>query len=488
MSETIVESTSNQPLITTNDIDIHIEEKNSSSDPIDIKIPFESSPSNVSKKQKSLVSVYDNSNDGEQQQQINQNSLPLVGILGRNQRSQAFTKRLLLSGFPKPILCDINSNEIDSNEKSNYVSYETFYQRSPSIILITDNLINNFDHLLNHNKQQILIDARELIFKYNSRVSSPMLLPIPETYRAFGNLSNWEIEHGTDRVPVAVEQLSPIILIKFISQLNCFSRGIDFLDQYTYNNNQRIKSFQNCLFPFILTMIIFSLCFIISMIEYNNDKNSYHEYFIYRQASSITAATSLTLLSVLLLIRPMIEIIEFILTKQNNKILIENVFTHFLFIQRWLKSRRYLAWYSLSFALLHLIFLLFSKNDLRQKLMFYPVLFGLFTLVLLSTLSFVYFPWISERLLWHEYRLLTSYLGPFCLLIAFIHVFIHWKYEYYYLYVKDLYHLKFLSMILPFFVLLLRFIIYGIVYPTVKWIENRQKHNKTTIKNTVHLP
>ncbi|CAF4408061.1 unnamed protein product, partial [Adineta steineri] len=174
-----------------------------------------------------LVSVYDNSNDGEQQQQqqqqqqqINQNSLPLVGILGRNQRSQAFTKRLLLSGFPKPILCDINSNEVDLNEKSNYVSYETFYQRSPSIILITDNLINNFDHLLNHNKQQILIDARELIFKYNSRVSSPMLLPIPETYRAFGNLSNWEIEHGTDRVPVAVEQLSPIILIKFISQLN----------------------------------------------------------------------------------------------------------------------------------------------------------------------------------------------------------------------------------------------------------------------------
>jgi len=116
------------------------------------------------------------------------------------------------------------------------------------------------------------------------------------------------------------------------------------------------------------------------------------------------------------------------------------------------------------------------------------MVFGLFTLILLCILSFVYFPWISERLLWREYQLLTSYLGPFCLLIAFIHVFIHWKSEYYDLYEKDLFRLKFLSMILPFIVLLLRFIIYGIIHPIVKWIENRQRKTKTTIKETMGLP
>jgi len=69
-----------------------------------------------------------------------------------------------------------------------------------------------------------------------------------------------------------------------------------------------MKSFRNCLFPFISTIIIFSLCFLFSIIEYQNNHTNYHQTDIfYRQASSITAATSLTLLSLLFLIRPLIE-------------------------------------------------------------------------------------------------------------------------------------------------------------------------------------
>ena len=165
-----------------------------------------------------------------------------------------------------------------------------------------------------------------------------------------------------------------------------------------------------------------------------------------------------------------------------------------MFIQRWLQSKQHLTWFALSFAFLHLIFLLFSKNDFNQKLFFYPACFGLFTLIFLCILSFVYFPWISERLLWHEYHLLTSYLGPFCLLIAFIHVFIVWKYNYYYKNDKNLFNLKFLSMILPCMVLLLRMILYGVIGPTnrlFKWIENRQNKTKASAiltKDTSILP
>ncbi|CAF4587344.1 unnamed protein product, partial [Rotaria sp. Silwood1] len=252
MPETILEQNSNQALITTNDIDITNEEKHLLSNHDNLlqsnndNIPLESS--NITKKPESLISVYDNSNDGEQQlkQQINQNSLPLIGILGHNQRSQAFFKRLLLSNFPKPILYDRNIDEIDLNEKSNYVSYETFCKQSPSIILITDNQINNIEDILNdsNNKQQLIIDARELISKYFSKNSSHLLIPIIKSYRAFGNLSNWEIENGTQRIGVAIEQGSPLNLIKFIHDLKCFSRGIYFLDQYSYNSEQ-IKSFHN---------------------------------------------------------------------------------------------------------------------------------------------------------------------------------------------------------------------------------------------------
>lgn len=164
------------------------------------------------------------------------------------------------------------------------------------------------------------------------------------------------------------------------------------------------------------------------------------------------------------------------------------------FIQRWLQSRRYLAWYSLTFALLHLLFLLFSKNNFHQQIGFYPVFFGLFTLVLLCILSFVYFPWISERLLWREYHLLTTYLGPFCLLIAFIHVLINWQYEYYHSYHIRLFSLKFFSILLPFIVLLLIFIIYVILRPTIQliqWKKTRPRQSQSsaiTKKDTSLLP
>ena len=237
------------------------------------------------------------------------NSHSLIGIIGQNKRSEAFTKRLLQSGFPKPILCDINSIEIDLNNKSNYVSYETFYELSPSIILITDNLTRNFEDFFPHNKQQLIIDTRERFPKYFSKKSSVSLTSVPGSFRAFGNLSNWEIENGTQRIAVAVEQYSPLNLIKFIYDLNCFSRGIYFLDQYSYNNEQ-IKIFRNCLFPLMSTIVIFTLSFILSMIEHSNEMHN--SALIYRQASSITASTSITLLALLFLIRPVLELIEFL--------------------------------------------------------------------------------------------------------------------------------------------------------------------------------
>lgn len=425
---------------------------------------------------------------------MNLDAAPLIGILGRNQRSHAFRQRLLLSGFPKPILCDKNSIEIDTNDNSNYVSHETFCKQSPSIILITDNLTNHFEDVFNPETHQLIIDARESIKSYFTSKTSHHLTPIPGAYRAFGNLSNWEIENGTHRAGVAVEQAAPSSLIKFISDLNCSTRGIYFLDQFTYNNED-VKSFRNCLFPLISTIIIFSLCFILSIIEEHYTHYS-HKTLIYHQASSITAATSITLLSLLFLIRPILEFVNFIhsfiLKRQHEGRLfsfriifsscfheLERAISHLVFIQRWLRSRRYLAWYSLGFSLLHLLFILFSKIDFDQKL-FYPVSVGIFTMILLCILSFVHFPWISERLLWQEYHLMTSYLGPFCLLMAFIHVFINWKYGYFYLSVKSLFNLKFLSMILPLFVLSIRFIIYGIIHPTIKMIQSNKNAQRKT--------
>ncbi|CAF4434850.1 unnamed protein product, partial [Rotaria sp. Silwood2] len=94
----------------------------------------------------------------------------------------------------------------------------------------------------------------------------------------------------------------------------------------------------------------------------------------------------------------------------------------------------------------------------------------------LFIISCVHFPWISERLSWNEYHFLISYVGSFCLLIAFIHVFFHWKFE------SHTFNLKFLSMILLFSVLILRFIIYGIICPILKliqYIKNRPLFNSS---------
>ncbi|CAF1110353.1 unnamed protein product [Adineta steineri] len=477
MPETILMTTTDQPLTTTTtmeDIDINTDERNQLDDPPSTSIQHTDDIRLIKDQtQKSLISVYDNN----PQQHTTNNSYSLVGIIGRNKRSEAFRKRLLLSGFPKPILCDINSmNEINS---TNYVSYEIFYELSPSIILITDNLTTNFEDLFPQDKQQLVIDTREIFSNYFSKKSYVALPTIPGSYRAFGNLSNWEIENGTQRIGVAIEQHSPLNLIKFINDLNCFTHGIYFLDKYSYNN-ERIKVFRNCLFPLISTIIIFTLYFILSMIECNHE--IYNAVLIYRQASSITASTSITLLAFLFLIRPLLEFIEFTYSK-TFKIhnLDKNVVLNLPIIQHWLQSRRYLVWYSLSFALLHIIFLIFAKIDFDSKLLVNGFFFGIFTLILLSILSYVHFPWISERLLWNEYYLLTSYLGPFCLLIAFIHVVLHWKSN------LNSSNLTFLSLILSLLVLTLRFLIYGILHPIIKlihWLDNRQFHHRTSTRNT----
>ncbi|CAF3420244.1 unnamed protein product [Rotaria sp. Silwood1] len=461
MSESLSLTNTNEPLSSTIEyIDINFDEKYPLDDFLSHQIHRNDDiPSLLDKKRKSLMSIYDNN-----LQQSTTNFHPLVGIIGRSKRSQAFTKRLLLSGFPKPILCDINSNENDLNDKSNYISYETFYQLSPTIVLITDDLTTNFDDLFPQDKSQLIIDARKIYIKYFSKKNSHSLLSIPGSYRAFGNLSNWEIENGTKRIGVAIEQFPPLNLVKFIYDLNCFSRGIFFLDQYSYNYEQ-IKTFRHCLFPLILTIVIFSLCFIFTMIEHNHD--SLTTVLIYRQASSITASTSIIILALLFLIRPVFELIEFLyLTLLKRQNIHENVISKLTFIQCWLQTKHYLVWYSLAFALLHMIFLIFSKIDVNSKLFMYGFFFGIFTLILLFILSYVHFPWISERLSWNEYHFLISYLGSFCLLIAFIHVFLHWKIDSY------SFNLKFLSMILLFNVLVLRVIIYGIIHPILKLIQS----------------
>ena len=262
----------------------------------------------MDKKQKSLVSVYDNSNDGEQpltKHSTNQRSLPLIGILGRNQRTQAFEKRLLLSGFPKPILCDINTFDSHSNGTTNYVSHEIFFQLSPTIIFLTDNVTTrNVEQLLHSDQQHLLVDVREMTHRYFSGDASHRSSPISGTYRAFGNLSNWEIENGTQRVGVTIEQNAPLHLVQLIRDLHCFPRGVNFVDQYSYASRQ-IKSFRYCLFPFVATLIVFSLCWICSIIEYR-----YQSQSIYRQASSITGSASLTLLALLFLIRPVVESLD----------------------------------------------------------------------------------------------------------------------------------------------------------------------------------
>lgn len=248
---------------------------------------------------KSLVSVYDNNPPQEQSSRYIS-----IGILGRNARSSAFTTRLILSGFSRPFLCDINARQIDPNDHSGYISYESFYEISPSIVLITDNLSGNFEDLFPSNRQQLIIDTRES----NSR-------DIPGAFRAFGNLSDEEILHGTQRTAVAIEQFSPSKIIKFIYDLKCFPRGILLLDHYSYQN-QSNQPFRNCIVPFLSSILIGIFFTVVSLMEYKRESS----LTILRQTSSITALTSLTLLALAFLIQPLIQFIRWIYSKISENI------------------------------------------------------------------------------------------------------------------------------------------------------------------------
>ena len=254
---------------------------------------------------KSLVSIYDNN----PQQQSSSNVF--VGILGRNARSQAFTTRLIHSGFSRPLLCDVHIREIDPNDHSGYISSESFVQFSPNIVLITENFTGNFEEFFPRNKQQLIVDVRQI-----SSNESPMIL---NAFRAFGNLSDEEIVHGTERTGVAVEQYSPSNLIKFIYDLKCFPRAILLLDQYSYRNHSHRPLFNNCFFPSITTLLIFLFYTCLSFIEYPPGRPT----TILRQSSSITALTSITLLALVFLVKPLIEFIQWIhsiITKKGKLI------------------------------------------------------------------------------------------------------------------------------------------------------------------------
>ena len=139
-------------------------------------------------------------------------------------------------------------------------------------------------------------------------------------------------------------------------------------------------------------------------------------------------------------------------------------------LEKWLKCRRYLGWYSFVFACLHLLFLFFSRIDSNLTLFIVAFILGLITFLCLAIFSSIHLPWISERLHWKEYHLFTSYLGVICLILSFLHVFFHWTL------ISDMWNVKFFAMILPLIVLITRLTIYGMVYPTLKclhWIQHR---------------
>ena len=156
------------------------------------------------------------------------------------------------------------------------------------------------------------------------------------------------------------------------------------------------------------------------------------------------------------------------------------------FIRRWLQGRDRLAWFSLCFALLHVLFLLLAQLDLNgSTTSLSGVFLGVVALILLVIFSLAHLPWMSEGLVWREYHFLTSSLPPLGLLVAFIHVFLHWhnaltKLE------RRWFTLKFISLILPTFVLILRLILYGIIRPCsrlIRYVEKR-RINKSKSKLT----
>ena len=142
------------------------------------------------------------------------------------------------------------------------------------------------------------------------------------------------------------------------------------------------------------------------------------------------------------------------------------------FIQFWLNCRSLLVWHSFGCACLHLIFLIFSRIDSNFTLFLVGFFIGCVSWICLAILSSVYLSWISERLHWKEYRFLTSYFGPFCLLLAFLHVLFHWTFD------SDVFNIKLVSMILPLVTLILRFTVYGMIRPLLAMIvESTPKQN-----------
>ena len=173
-------------------------------------IPSSSTPTGKTREgEGETISIYDNSMETKENPLV-----PFIGILGGNARARAFEKRILASGYSNPILCDEHWKE-----KPNYVSWETFEKFAPTIILVTARLPFRFEEALTRFRSpMLLIDARETSDEKNS--------PITGAFRAFANLSNWEIEHGTHRVAVAIDAHSPDVLLEFIAELRCFPRGL----------------------------------------------------------------------------------------------------------------------------------------------------------------------------------------------------------------------------------------------------------------------
>lgn len=134
-------------------------------------------------------------------------------------------------------------------------------------------------------------------------------------------------------------------------------------------------------------------------------------------------------------------------------------------LEEWLECRGYFAWYSFSFACLHLLFLFFSRIDSNLTLFIVAFILGMISFICLTIVASVHLPWISERLLWKEYHLFSSSLGVIGLILSFLHVFLHWTM------ISETWNLKFFSMILPLLVLILRFIIYGLIHPSLKLIH-----------------
>lgn len=139
-------------------------------------------------------------------------------------------------------------------------------------------------------------------------------------------------------------------------------------------------------------------------------------------------------------------------------------------VQRCLHSQRYLAWYSLSFALLHLTFLPFCQRDLNARFIACAFILGVISLILLYILACAHLPWASDRILWVEYHFLTSYVGLFCLLLASAHLIIlHAKAN------VSSFSLKTFALVLALTVLILRLVVYGMIYPIRAFVQQARR-------------